>query len=301
MAGVLEKREEAKAEITPLIKTTPQGDELKVKPGFGEGKELAYTDLNSPTKFLDRYSPTGEKILSFMIHGQMDSVYPEGTSFPKETPQAPPGMPPGFKMPVPEDAEMITKEAIPAERFQETRIIVFSDVDFISDPIAFQQSLFGVQAVNDNHKILLNCADYLLGSEELMAVRAKQSIRRPFEVFDQIEAEADRRTREHERNIRNEIERFQAEVREKQQGMNQKDAVLFEKKLADEVANLNEQIRSREKELREIKKQKRATLESRESFVSFTIVGLMPLLICIFGLANMVGNIRARKSWKTKE
>lgn len=294
MAGVLEKKGDVKAEITPLITTTKEGDAVEIKPGFGDGKDLAYTDLGEPTKILNRYSPSGVKTLAFMISGVLDSAFPEGATFPKDTPKPPPGMPPGFQMPPDENAEMITKEAISKDRFHETRVMVFSDSDFISDRVAFQQSLFGVQAVNDNHKLLLNSIDFLLGAEELMKVRSKSRIQRPFSYFDRIEEQADKDMLEQEQRIRNDIARFQDEVREKQRGMNQKDAVLFQKKLGDEVNELNEKIRAGEKQLREIKKKKRAVLEREERFVRMSIVWFMPVLICLAGLMNWYSNYRRK-------
>ena len=97
------------------------------------------------------------------------------------------------------------------------------------------------------------------------------------------------------------IERFQEEVREKQRGLNQKDAALFQKKLADDVAETNKKIREREKELRDIKKQKREALESEEAFVSFTIIWAMPILVCAAGLMNFLGNSRRKKLAVVKE
>ena len=285
MAGILEKKADAKADIKPLITTTKAGGSLTIMPGFGD-KGLAYTDLNNPHKLLDAYSPSDSKqALAYMISGKLDSAFPEGATFPKETPQAPPGMPPGFQMPPAEDAEMITKEAIPEDQFAETRVLVFSDVDFITNQLAFQQSIFGTQAVNDNYKVLINSVDFLLGARELMDVRSKKNIRRPFKLFDAIEARADKDVLDQEQSIRAEIEGFQEDLREKQRGMNQKDAVLFQKKLAEDIDKLNENIRKREKELREIKKVKRAALESEERLVSMSIMWLMPVLICLGGIA----------------
>ena len=283
--GVLEIREDAKSAITPLITTTDQGDALEIKPGFGDGKALAYTDLNTPDKLMDNYNPSGQKILAAMIQGKLATAFPQGATFPKETPTPPPGMPPGFQMPTPEDAEMIEKTPVPEDQFKETRVIVFSDVDLISDTFAFQQSLFGVQAANDNYKVLLNSIDFMLGADELMNVRSKRNITRPFELFDQIEARADEEVLEQERRIRADIDRFQEELREKQRGLNQKDAVLFKKKLADEVNALNENIRENQKKLREIRKQKRAVLEKEETWVRFSVMGFMPLLVLLAGLA----------------
>ena len=288
LPGLLETKVEAPEGVTysPLIKTTDQGSSLEIKPGFGESGALAYTDLNSPNKLLDAYSPSGEQVLAYMVTGQVPSAFPEGASFAAQTPQAPPGMPPGFQMPPDENAEMIQKEAIPAEQLSETRFLVFADTDFISDRVAFSESFFGVTANNDNHKILLNAVDYLLGAEELMNVRAKSRIRRPFEKFDQIEAQADKDMLAQEQKIRTDIERFQEEVREKQRGLNQQNAVLFQKKLADEVAALNEKIREGEKQLREIRKQKRALLEGEENLVRFSIMWLMPIVVCLVGIFN---------------
>lgn len=296
-AGVLEKKADAKAEITPLITTTSEGGTLVIKPGFGGEKgSLAYTDMGNPAKLLDSYQPEKKLTLAYLISGKLDSAFPEGATFPKETPKPPPGMPPGFQMPPPEDAEMITKEALPEDSIVETRVLVFSDVDFITDQLAFQQSLFGVQPVNDNYKVLLNSADFLLGARELMNVRSKKSIRRPFEHFDAIEAAADRKMLDKEQSIRAEIEQFQETLRDKQSSMNQKNAVLMQKQVQEEISGLNAKIADRNKELREIKKEKRKELESAEAWVRFWVMWFMPIVVCIAGIVVYI----KRKSTTTK-
>ncbi|MDJ0835350.1 MAG: GldG family protein [Acidobacteriota bacterium] len=281
--GVLEKADDAPGEVIPLITTTEAGDSLKVIPGFGD-KGLAYPDFQDPGKLLRNYSSSKKQMLAALVTGQMPSAFPEGATFPKETPQTPPGMPPGFQMPVPEDAEMVTKEAVPADQHQEARIMVFSDVDFISNQLAFQQSFFGLQAVGDNYKVLLNSIDFMLGARELMAVRSKENIARPFKVFDEIERRADADMLEEENRIRTDIETFQTQLREKQGGISQKNAVLFQKKMGDEIAELNKKIDEGNKRLREIRKTKRSSLEGTESTVRFMIVALMPIIVCVFGL-----------------
>lgn len=284
MSGVIKVNDDAPAEVIPMITTTTQGSTLKIVPGFGE-KELAFTDLGEPSKLLDKYSPDGEKSnLAVLIRGTLPSAFPQGASFPKEAPKAPPGMPPGMQMPVDENAEMITKEAVAEDKLADARVLIFADVDFITNQVAFQKSMFGVQAVNDNHKILLNSIDYLLGAKELMNVRSKEQIARPFEYFDLIEAQADNNMREQEQSIRNEITRFQEELRNKQRGMNEKDAVLFQKKMADDIESLNAKIREREKTLRDIRKQKRSRIEDEETFVRASIMWMMPILIIVVGI-----------------
>jgi len=289
MPGAIETLDGAPEGIayTPVVTTTQAGGTLRIKPGFGGGDELAYTDLQEPAKLLDAYRPEDHKIaLAYLAQGKLPTAFPDGAEFPAETPEPPPGMPPGFEMPVPEDAEMIKKEPLPEDSLAASRLLVFSDLDFIADQVAFQQSFFGVVANYDNHKLFLNAVDFLIGAEELMKVRSKKNIRRPFTLFDEIEAQADKALLEKERQIRAEIDQFQEELREKQGGVNRENAALFKKKVADDIERLNEQIRVRERELREIRKEKRALLESEEFWVRFSIMWLAPILVCVAGIAS---------------
>jgi ABC-type uncharacterized transport system involved in gliding motility auxiliary subunit len=298
--GILSKSEDTSLTYETLLKTTDQGDAVVMKPGFGDQGTLSFMSLQDPDRLIREYSPEGEKALAFLIRGQFPDAFPEGASFPAQAPERPPGLPPGMEMPVPEDAEMITKEALAEDAKGEATVVVFADSDFISDQLAFQNSFFGLTALNDNYKVLLNTVDYLLGSSELMNVRSKKNIRRPFEVFDQIEAEADRQLLAEEQKIRADIARFQEELREKQRGMNQNNAVLLQKQVQDEINALNEQISAGERDLREIRKQKRAALEGQETMVSQLIVGFAPLLVLMIGLFSVYSR-RARQKMLLKE
>ena len=296
MPGVLEEVGGTDLTYTQLITTTDQGDALTIMPGFGGGDgALAYTDLGAPDKLINAYNPSGKKALAYMLNGTFPSAFPDGASFPAKTPEAPPGMPPGFQMPPDENAEMVEKEAIPSDQFAESRVLIYADTDLIADQVAFSQSFFGTSASNDNHKVLLNSIDFLLGAEELMNVRSKPRINRPFELFDEIESRADESMLAQEQQIRGDIERFQQEVRDKQSGMNQKDAVLFQKKLLDDVDELNVKIREGEKQLREIRKQKRALLDGEKANVRFAIVWLMPIIVFLFGLFSWYSNHQRKK------
>lgn len=285
-AGYLEKTGDVQGlSFTPLVQTTAGGGALTVKPGFPGSADLVFSDLSNPGKVLDAYT-AGDKplVLSYMIDGQFPTAFPEGVKFAASTPQPPPGMPPGMQMPPDENAEMIEKPATVEDQRHPSRVIVFADTDFITDQLGFQQSFFGMQAANDNYKVLLNAADYLVGSEELMRVRSKENIRRPFELFDRIEAAADKRLLDQEREIRAQIDRFTEELQEKQRNMGQANASLFQKKVQDEIESLNKKIREDNKRLREIRKLKRKDLERQETIVAASIVWMMPILVCIGGL-----------------
>lgn len=295
LAGSLERLDagdesggEETLQYTPLITTTPKGNTLTVKPGFPGDEGLVFLDLNDPGKIQDKFTPGSEPVvIAWQVHGTLPLLYPEGGSIPGPSPPPPPGLPPGINLPPQESSERIQKEAVPEEERGEATVLVFADVDFISDQVAFQNTPFGAIAANDNHKVLLNAADYLFGSEELMKVRSKQNIERPFTLFDEIEDQADERTLERERVLREEIATFEEQLREKQGAAGGNEA-LFQKQLQDEIDELNERISQANRELREIRKEKRAALEKEEAKVRWMTLGLTPSLVLALGLTLFV-------------
>ncbi len=273
-------------ELRPLISTTASGNTLEVLPGFGGGDGLAYTDLNDGAKLRDTFAP-GETALAlaYVVRGKLPTAFPDGVDYPDKEAERPPNLPPEIEIPPPDDAQIIHRDPLPEEERAEAAVVVFADVDFIHDQIAFLQNPFGiVQAANDNHKVVLNSIDYLLGSQDLMSVRAKSGIGRPFLRFDEIEAQAELDTLDRERQIREEIDSFQEELREKQGEITQRNAALFQRKLQEEVDELNERILDANRELRDIRKGRREALEREESMVRFAVIGWMPIVVLLIGL-----------------
>jgi ABC-type uncharacterized transport system involved in gliding motility auxiliary subunit len=300
MAGSLSVEAPEGVEVTPLLTTTAEGATLEMRAGFpGAGGGLVFMDANNPSRLLDDFAKGDEPVvLAALLQGPLPPAFPGGVTFPSVTPERPPGLPPGVELPPPDDAEMVTREPVPEERRSEATVLVVADTDLIADQVAFQNSLLGTVAINDNHKLLLNAVDYLFGASELMSVRAKSSIRRPFVLFDEIEAASEEKTLERERELREEISAFQEEIRTKQGELSRRNAALFQKKLQDDVDELNARARDAERELREIRKARRAALESEERRVRFSIMGLMPTLVLITGVVLFV---RRKKRQSTVE
>ena len=296
-AGALRVTDEAAGELerTEFVRTTDSGGVLTIRPGFG-GEGLSYADLNTPSKLRDQYQPSpAPVVMAYLLTGQFPSAYPDGLEYPDREAERPPGLPPGIQLPPPEDAVMLRHEPVGEADRAPGAVLVFADVDFITDQLAFAQSPFGlVQAANDNHKVFLNSADFLLGSEELMKVRAKKGLSRPFTLFDDIEAEAESETLARESQIRSEVESFQDELRVKQSEITSRNAALFQKQVQDDIDALNDRITEGNRELREIRKGRREALERQESGVRFAVMGWMPILVLVGGL--FLGRRNRRKA-----
>jgi ABC-type uncharacterized transport system involved in gliding motility auxiliary subunit len=275
-------------QYTPLITTTAKGNTLTVKAGFPGDDDLVFLDLNDPGKIQDKFEPGSKPVvMAWQVHGKLPLLYPDGGSIPGPTPAPPPGLPPGMNLPPQVSSERIRKDPVPEEERGEATVLVFADVDFISDQVAFQNTPFGAIAANDNHKVLLNAVDYLFGSEELMKVRSKKKIERPFSLFDEIERQADEQTLVREKELRQEIASFEEQLRDKQSTVGGNQALL-KKQLQDEIDELSERISQANRELREIRKEKRAALQSEESRVRWMTLGFTPSLVLALGLALFV-------------
>jgi len=298
MAGSLEIEVPEGVTVIPLITTTAEGSTLEIRAGFpGSGDGLVFMDANNPARLLDGFVKGDQPVvLAALIQGLLPPAFPDGATFPSATPERPPGLPPGVELPPPDNAEMVTTEPVAGEKRAEATVLVVADTDIIADQIAFQNSLLGTIAVNDNHKLLLNAVDYLFGASELMSVRAKSSIRRPFVLFDEIEAAAEEQTLEREGELREEIAAINEELRAKQGEISRRNAALFQKKLQDDVDEANARVRAAERELREIRKARRAALESEERRVRFSIMGLMPTLVLIMGIVLFVRRKRRQRT-----
>jgi hypothetical protein len=290
LAGALEPTGPEGVATSRLVGTTESGGKLDIEPGFGDGDALAYTDLNSPSRLRDALVPgDGVVALGYQVSGRIAAAFPQGVEFPAQEPETPPGLPPGVEIPPPADAEMIRREPVPESERGEATVLVFSDVDVLSDAIAFERNFLGlVMSANDNHKLLLNSVDFLLGARELMAVRAKQSITRPFVLFDEIEATAEKETLDRERQLRADVEAAEVELRAKQQELSGNNAALFQKRLQDEVDRLNETVQEGNRELREIRQARREALAKEEAKVRRSVLGWMPTLVLVVGLTLAV-------------
>ena len=287
---------------TPLIATTSGGSTLEIAPGFGSGSGsgLFYTDLNDAATLRDAFTPGTEPVvIAYQLDGRLPSAYPDGVEFPSTEPERPPGLPANIDLPPPAGTEMIQKNGVPDDQRAETTVLVYADVDWISDTLGFQRNILGViQATNDNHKLFLNSVDHLLGSRDLMRVRTARRLDRPFTLFDQIETDAEKETLERERQIREEIDGFQEELRSRQGEITERNAALFQRRVQDEVDSLNERIQEGTGELRDIRVARRAALEDEENAVRFAVLGWKPTLVLILGLVLYLRRTRQERHAK---
>ncbi|MFA7485100.1 MAG: Gldg family protein [Phycisphaerae bacterium] len=175
---------------TALISTSPKGNTFTV--------ETPYELMNpNPQRLMQRFTDGIEPvIMGYLVTGKFKSAFPSGIEIKDESdPNAPPQLLTGL-----------------TQAQEDCAVIVFSDVDFITDALAYQNTFFGRIPLADNAAMLMNAVDELGGSAELISIRSRGTFSRPFLVVDRIEALAEESTAQQERAINAEISSFQQEL-----------------------------------------------------------------------------------------
>ncbi len=166
---------------TPLLKTTDKGNTWNVSNSY----ELA---MLSPERIRMKFMPGTKPVnLAYMVSGRFTTAFPDGITITTSLPD------PNDPNETITNTEQVTGVTQAAE---DCAVVVISDVDFISDTMAYQKTFFGsMSPVGDNSALVLNAIEGLFGSNELISIRSRGNYTHPFELVDTIEKEAEKETK----------------------------------------------------------------------------------------------------------
>lgn len=192
-AGALRQTDiadDTEIEHLPLLSTTGEGNTWSISSPY----ELM---MPNPADWMKNFVDGSEPVhLGYLVTGRFKSGFPDGIDVRDESdPNSQPKKNRGL-----------------TEAETDCAVVVFSDVDFITDNFAYQRSIFGLIAIGDNGALLMNTLDDLSGSSNLISIRSRGNFRRPFVVVDEIEAQAEAETAQEEAKINAQIAGFQDEL-----------------------------------------------------------------------------------------
>jgi len=202
VADANKAEESVEIQRTPLITTTNRGNSFSISNPY---ELMILEPSNLMSKFIDGDKPV---TMGYLITGRFKSSFPDGIEIEVES-----GEKSSDEAKDPNDVKKIKKriEGLTEAR-QDCAVVVFADVDFISDSLAYQSSFFGKIVVGDNSALVLNAIDDLSGSGDLVSIRSRGNFKRPFIVVDEIERQAEAETAEEVAKINAQIAGFQSEL-----------------------------------------------------------------------------------------
>ena len=271
-AGVLREaaepneKEQSQIERTALITTTNRGNSWSVSSPF----ELMIPDSSMlMKKFIDGTEPVA---MGYLVTGKFKSSFPEGIEI--ETGPEDPNEPEKTK-------KRITGLT---EAEDNCAVVVFADVDFISDMLAYRDFFFGKTALGDNSALLMNAIDELRGSSDLISIRSRGNFRRPFIVVDEIERQAEAETAEEEAKINAEIAGFQKELKSILASAKEGEEEIIGSSILQKKSILELKIHQAQRQLRQVKMKRRERIEHLGNILRNFNILVAPVVILIIAI-----------------
>lgn len=194
-----------------------------------------------------------------------------------------------LKKPDPSKDKNDKPDSILKEGKEDSAVVLVADSDILYDEICVRiQQIFKqkiVIPVNDNLSFAQNIADTLCGDKEMIGIRCRPVVRRPFEHVKKIQAEAEKEFKskilEREKKLKK-TEKKLNELQKQRTDANRRKFLSEEQKL--EMKKFREQQVVIRKEIKDIQKQFRKKVDALENKLKWLNIALMPFIVFIFGI-----------------
>ena len=292
--GVLEVEDDAGTEVVPLLHTTEEGRLWKPQSPY---------ELRMPDPRRIRASLTGqikEHILGARITGTFETNFPDGP--PEEEKEDAEGnggegdeATEGAE--AEEETEAAEAEEVPPQlrtSTSEASVLVFSDVDMISDMLAYRQGFLGMSSeAGDNAALVMNSVEFLSGNRDLIQVRSRGRFKRPFTVVQNIEAQTEEATAEKIDALNEKIQSYRRELWQLED--TGEDAERLQSETVQKRQELQKEIRKARRELRELNAGKRERIESLKASLQFHNLVWAPAGVLLIAIVlSLVRYFKAR-------
>jgi ABC-type uncharacterized transport system involved in gliding motility auxiliary subunit len=151
-----------------------------------------------------------------------------------------------------------------------------------------------VQPFNGNLTLVQSLVEQLAGDSDLIGVRSRASIRRPFTVVEQMRTEAQRRYQTKIGDFEKQAQEAQAKIGEIQSKKEGNQRFILSPEAKKELASLQEKQAKASKDLRKVRKELRQEEESLENRLKWMNIAAMPLAVAFAGVVMAV--IRKKKT-----
>lgn len=292
-AGRIEPLPGATTKFTPLLQTSL---ESQVVPS------IVLAMGGDPPSLLEDFKPQNKRYtVAARISGPVKSAYPSGP---------PAAEAPSADAPKPAESEAPLPAHI-AQSQSPLNLILIADSDMLEDRFWVSvQDFLGqriAQPNSGNGYLIVNAADNLLGSEDLISLRSRERSDRPFTVVQAIERRARDQYRAEEDKLKSEIaqteERLKALQAGKKEGQDalagvpgQGAALTAEE--AKEVKRFQVQLAESRRKLREVQRDLRADVIELGNWVKLINIALVPVLVAI--AAVVLADMRRRRRFKAR-
>ncbi len=227
--------------------------------------------LPDPQALFEDFSPTGENyVLAARVSGTLRSAFPERSG-----------------------------EAHLAASAEPANIVLIADTDLFSDRLwVTVQSFFGqrvIDAFSSNGDFVINAVDNLVGNADLIGVRTRATSSRPFTAVEAIRRSAEDRFRVKEQELQKELGETESKLNELQGARGDQGSTLLSAEQQLELQRFQDEKLRIRRELRQVRRQLDADIESLGAKLKFINIAGVPLLLTLGAVGFALWRSRKRK------
>lgn len=175
-------------------------------------------------------------------------------------------------------------------------VVVFADSDFLADQfcVRVQNTFLGqiVQPINDNLVLFANVIEQYAGREELIGVRSRGASNRPFVKVDALEAKAMAKWQQKQVELEGALRETQQRLAALQKEKSGNERMILSQEQQDEIVKFRKMQADTRRQLKNVRKELTADIDTLGTFLKTLNIVLVPLLIVGFGVFH---GIRRRK------
>ena len=283
-AGILVPENGATTHFAPLIQTSTDAEKIPVDQVKG---------LPDVATLLAHFRPEQRQfVLAAHVTGDAATAFPEGKP---AAPQAALGSPPA-----PEPAPAQSANEAPLEHSAKPiDVVVVADTDMLDDRFWAQTGNFYgrrvVEPVANNADFLANAVEVLAGGEDLIGLRSRGTVARPFVVVQDIQREADDRYAAEQRNLEEKLKQAQAKLHNLTAGEGAANPAALSADQAKEVDKFRTEMLDTRRQLREVQAALRQNIERLKVILEFFDIALVPIVVVA---AAIVMAALRRRRWR---
>ncbi|HUO98725.1 MAG TPA: Gldg family protein [Rhizomicrobium sp.] len=251
-AGSLKPLKNATTKFTSLAGTSHQASLLDVAQA---------RLIPNPDDLVSQIVPTGEEyIIAARITGPAKTAFPAGV--------------PGAAV----------KD--PVKQARNINVIVMADSDLFDDRMWVRvENMFGKTVAApfaNNDAFVINAAENLMGSNDLISLRTRATNDRPFTLVKALQAQAEAEFKQQEDTLKARLTEVQDRLKNLQQGQGSNLAVTPRQQAA--IDQFKHQLVSIREQLREVQHNLRKDIDALGDVLAFVNMALVPILVSIFAI-----------------
>ncbi|MBI5775018.1 MAG: Gldg family protein [Verrucomicrobia bacterium] len=256
---------------TVLLKTTKDSQLV----------ESFLAQLSSEQVMKDFKSADKEHALAIRLAGKFKTAFPDGKPAAKDVP--------------PEVADKKAEKKDDGslkESKTENAVILVADADILNDNFCVQvQDFFGQRVIiprNGNLNLAQNFVEQMTGDSNLIGVRSRATMARPFTRVREMQARAESQFQSKIKEIEASLAQTQARLNELQRNKEKGQRFIVSPEQQKEIEKFRETERQAKIELKEVRKSLRREIDSMENQIKLFNIAGMPFLVTLSGIGLAV-------------